>query len=128
MNGRYQRAKPQINLPVTFRVPANDEPHGVFSLSPHQQPFVVLGSGSEVSRALSVNVTRLAGLFGNASVGYQIRGAVEEVRDMEEILGEQAEGRIFFRENCSVATVTVPISNQVSSGRQQWQFGSFRMS
>ncbi|XP_029685938.1 LOW QUALITY PROTEIN: adhesion G-protein coupled receptor V1 [Takifugu rubripes] len=113
VEGGARLAQDPAFITTHIRVPANDEPHGVFSLSPHQQPFVVLGSGSEVSRALSMNVTRLAGLFGNASVGYQIRGAVEEVRDMEEILGEQAEGRIFFRENCSVTTVTVPISNQV---------------
>lgn len=104
-------------------MPANDEPHGLFSLSPHQQPFVVLGSGSEVSRALSINVTRLAGLFGNASVGYKIRGAVGEER---EILGEQAEGRIFFMENRTVATLTVPISNQVPGGQRQ--SGRFRRS
>lgn len=110
MSRRYQRAEPETHLPVTFRVPANDEPHGVFSLSPRQQPLVVLGSGSEVSRALSVNVTRLAGRFGNASVGYRVRGEVGE------ILGEQAEGRIFFMEDRSVATLSVPLSNQVSGG------------
>lgn len=107
MSRRYRRLEPKTQLPVTFRVPANDEPHGVFSLSPHQQPLVVLGSGSEVSRALSVNVTRLAGLFGNASVGYRVRGEVGE------ILGERAEGRIFFMEGRTVATLSVPLGNQV---------------
>lgn len=58
-------------------------------------------------------MTRLAGLFGNASVGYKISGTIEVI-DMKEILGDQAEGRIFFRENHSFTTVTVPISNQVS--------------
>lgn len=124
-NRHHQRAEPKIRPPAPFRVPANDEPHGVFTLSPHQQPLAVLGSGSEVSRALSVSVTRLAGLFGNASVGYEIRGARGEVGAMEEILGGQAEGRIFFRENRTVATVTVPISNQVSSGQEHRPFGSF---
>lgn len=94
-------------------MPANDEPHGVFFLSPHQQPVVVVGSGSEVTRALALNVTRLAGLFGNASVGYKISGDFEVAMDMREILGERAEGRIFFRENCVFTTVTVPINNQV---------------
>lgn len=60
-------------------------------------------------------MTRLAGLFGNASVGYKIRGAMGEER---ELLGEQAEGRIFFMENRTVATLTVPISNQVPGGQR----------
>lgn len=94
-------------------MPANDEPHGVFSLSPHQQPVVVVGSGSEVTRALALNVTRSAGLFGNASVGYKISGELKEAMDMKEILGEQTEGRIFFRENRVFTTVTVPINSQV---------------
>lgn len=98
---------------LIFRVSANDEPHGVFSLSPHQQAVVVDVSGSEVTRALALNVTRLAGLFGNASVGYKISGEIEEEMDMKEILGEQAEGRIFFREKHSFTTVTIPINNQV---------------
>lgn len=94
-------------------MPANDEPHGVFSLSAHQQPVVVVGSGSEVTRALALNVTRSAGLFGNASVGYKISGELKEAMDMKEILGEQTEGRIFFRENHVFTTVTVPINSQV---------------
>lgn len=72
-----------------------------------------MGSGSEVTRALALNVTRLAGLFGNASVGYRISGAIEELMDMKEIIGEQAEGRIHFRENHTFTIVTVPINNQV---------------
>uniref|UniRef100_A0A3P8WCF8 Adhesion G-protein coupled receptor V1 n=1 Tax=Cynoglossus semilaevis TaxID=244447 RepID=A0A3P8WCF8_CYNSE len=55
-------------LKAHIRVLANDDPHGVFSLNPEQQTIVVAGSGPEVSRALVVNLTRLAGLFGNASV------------------------------------------------------------
>lgn len=94
-------------------MPANDEPHGVFSLSPNQQPVVVVGSGSEVTRALAFNVTRSAGLFGNASVGYKISGELEKAMDIKEILGNQTERRIFFRENQVFSTVTVPINNQV---------------
>lgn len=94
-------------------MPANDEPHGVFSLSPHQQPVLVVGSGSEVTRTLALNVTRSAGLFGNASVEYKISGELEEGMDMKEVLGEQSEGRIFFRENHVFTTMNVPITNQV---------------
>ncbi|XP_040011455.1 adhesion G-protein coupled receptor V1 [Xiphias gladius] len=96
-----------------IRVRANDEPHGVFSLSPAQQSVVVVGSGSEATRALVMNVTRLAGLFGNASVGYKISGGIDEVMDIEEILGGQAQGRLFLREGQTFSTITVPISNQV---------------
>lgn len=92
---------------------ANDEPHGVFSLTPAQQSVVVVGSGSEVTRALVMNVTRLAGLFGNASVGYKISGGIDEVMDIEEILGGKAQGRLFLREGQTFSTITVPISNQV---------------
>ncbi|XP_041793349.1 adhesion G-protein coupled receptor V1 isoform X2 [Chelmon rostratus] len=96
-----------------IRVRANDEPHGIFSLSPEQQSIVVVGSGSEVTRALIMNVTRLAGLFGNASVGYRISGGIDEVMDIEEILGGQAAGRLFVREGQTFSTITVPISSQV---------------
>lgn len=72
-----------------------------------------MGSGSEVTRALVLNVTRLAGLFGNASVGYRISGRIDEVIDINEILGEQANGRLFMREGQPFSAVTVPISSQV---------------
>ncbi|XP_076586595.1 adhesion G-protein coupled receptor V1 isoform X2 [Chaetodon auriga] len=96
-----------------IRVRANDEPHGVFSLNPEQQSIVVMGSGSEVTRALVMNVTRLAGLFGNASVGYRISGGIDEVMAIEEILGGQAVGRLLLREGQTFSTITVPISSQV---------------
>ncbi|XP_074526084.1 adhesion G-protein coupled receptor V1 [Halichoeres trimaculatus] len=96
-----------------IRVPANDEPHGVFSLDPEQQSIVVVGSGSEVTRALIMNVTRLAGLFGNTSVGYRISGKIDDVLDMEEILGRKAEGKLLMREGQTFSTITVPISSQV---------------
>uniref|UniRef100_A0A3Q3GBS3 Adhesion G-protein coupled receptor V1 n=1 Tax=Labrus bergylta TaxID=56723 RepID=A0A3Q3GBS3_9LABR len=105
-------ANPNL-IRTRIRVLANDEPHGVFSLDPEQQSIVVVGSGSEVTRALILNVTRLAGLFGNASVGYRISGEMDEVMDMEEILGGQAEGRLLIREGQTLSTVTVPISSQV---------------
>ncbi|XP_075324846.1 adhesion G-protein coupled receptor V1 [Odontesthes bonariensis] len=105
-------ANPNL-IRTLIRVPANDEPHGVFSLNPEQQSIAIVGSGSEVTRALVLNVTRLAGLFGNASVGYRISGGVDEVMDIEEILGGQAEGRLLLREGQTFSTITVPISNQV---------------
>ncbi|KAK9522609.1 hypothetical protein VZT92_019059 [Zoarces viviparus] len=98
---------------ASIRVRANDEPHGVFSLNPDQQSIMIVGSESQVTRALVMNVTRLAGLFGNASVGYRISGGMDEVMDIKEILGGQAEGRLFLREGLTFSTITVPISSQV---------------
>lgn len=93
-------------------MPANDEPHGVFYLNPSHQSIVVMGSGSEVTRALIVNVTRLAGLFGNVSVGYKIRGA-DKVMDIQTMLGGRAEGRLFLTEGQMFNAITIPISSQV---------------
>lgn len=70
-------------------------------------------SGSEVSRTLVLNVTRLAGLFGNATVGYRVSGGIDEVMDIKEILGGQAEGKLLFREGQTFGTVTMLISSQV---------------
>lgn len=58
-------------------------------------------------------MTRSAGLFGNASVGYKISGELEDAFDMKEILGEQTEGTIFFPENQVFTTLIVPINKQV---------------
>ncbi|KAM3842448.1 adhesion G-protein coupled receptor V1-like, partial [Diretmus argenteus] len=96
-----------------IRVHANDEPHGVFALNPEHQSIMVVGEGSEVSRVLVLNVTRLAGLFGNASVGYRIAGGIDGGMDVEELLGGEAEGRVLLRDGETFATVSVLISNQV---------------
>ncbi|XP_036069486.1 adhesion G-protein coupled receptor V1 isoform X2 [Oryzias melastigma] len=96
-----------------IRVPANDDPHGVFSLNTEQQSVVVVGSGLNVTRAVVINVTRLAGLFGNASVSYRITGGPDDMMDIEEILGGQAVGSLFMREGQTFSTITVPISSQV---------------
>lgn len=94
-------------------MPANDEPHGVFSLNPEQQAVVVVGSVSQLSRALVVNVTRLAGLFGNASVGYKISGRGTEEMDIHDTLGGRAEGRLLMIEGQPFGQITLPISSEV---------------
>ncbi|XP_070760191.1 adhesion G-protein coupled receptor V1 [Enoplosus armatus] len=105
-------ANPNL-IRTRIRVPANDEPHGVFSLNPEQQFIMVVGSGSEITRVLVMNVTRLAGLFGNTSVAYRISGGIDEMMDIGEILGGQAEGMLFLREGQTFSTIIVPISSQV---------------
>ncbi|XP_014844179.1 PREDICTED: G-protein coupled receptor 98 isoform X1 [Poecilia mexicana] len=104
-------ANPDL-IRTQIRVPANDDPHGVFSLDSGQQAVVVVGSGSLLTRALVVNVTRLAGLFGNASVGYKIRGRGTELMDIQEMLGGRAEGRLLMVEGQPYSQITVPISSQ----------------
>lgn len=94
-------------------MPANDEPHGVFSLNPELQSVVVEVSGSQVTRALLVNVSRFEGLYGNASVGYKISGRGSEMMDIQDILGGQAEGRLLMVEGQSFSQITIPISSQV---------------
>lgn len=112
---------------LNFRALANDEPHGVFTLNPEQQSIMVVGLGSEVTRALVMNVTRLAGLFGNASVGYRISGGIDEVMDIGEILGGQAEGRLFLREGQAFGTITVPISSRVRMSTPLHVLGKLRL-
>lgn len=65
-----------------------------------------------------VNLTRLAGLFGNASVGYKITGMTNEVMDIEDILGGHFEGRVFMIEGERFVSLTLPISSQVSKKRK----------
>ncbi|XP_076021271.1 adhesion G-protein coupled receptor V1 [Genypterus blacodes] len=105
-------ANPNL-ISTRIRVPANDEPHGVFALNPEQQSIAVVGEGSEVNRVLVLNVTRLAGLFGNASVGYRITGGIEGGVAMEEILEGGGEGRVLLREGETFSTVAVLIRSQV---------------
>uniref|UniRef100_A0A3Q2DXJ8 Adhesion G-protein coupled receptor V1 n=1 Tax=Cyprinodon variegatus TaxID=28743 RepID=A0A3Q2DXJ8_CYPVA len=105
-------ANPDL-IRTQIRVPANDEPHGVFSLNPELQSVVVEVSGSQVTRALLVNVSRFEGLYGNASVGYKISGRGSEMMDIQDILGGQAEGRLLMVEGQSFSQITIPISSQV---------------
>ncbi|XP_054629148.1 adhesion G-protein coupled receptor V1 isoform X2 [Dunckerocampus dactyliophorus] len=100
-------------LRTHIRVYANDEPHGVFSLNPGQQSVVVEGLGLEPRRVLIMNATRLAGLFGNVSVGYRITDGTEGVMDIEVFVGGQAEGQLLFTDGQAFSVVTLPISNQV---------------
>ncbi|XP_062310079.1 adhesion G-protein coupled receptor V1 [Osmerus eperlanus] len=95
---------------IRLRVRANDEPHGVFALEAGGQAVRVEVKGSEVSRALVLNVTRQAGAFGNASVAYRVGGAGPEAQGL---LGERAVGRVLVREGETYTAVSLPISSQV---------------
>ncbi|XP_040275580.1 adhesion G-protein coupled receptor V1 [Bufo bufo] len=91
---------------VWFTVLANDDPYGVFVLDPTSQSIIV---HSDMGRYVQVNVTRLAGTFGNVTVQYQISlGKLEKVN-----LTETIEGNVLIQDGASFGVGTVPISSQV---------------
>ncbi|XP_055742122.1 adhesion G-protein coupled receptor V1 isoform X1 [Salvelinus fontinalis] len=94
-----------------LRVRANDEPHGLFGLEAEQQAVVVAGMGAALGRLLTLKVTRQAGAFGNASVGYRI--STGPGLDGQELLGEAAVGRALVKDGEDSASVYVPINSQV---------------
>ncbi|CAB1321522.1 unnamed protein product [Coregonus sp. 'balchen'] len=94
-----------------LRVRANDEPHGLFGLEAEQQAVVVAGMGAGLRRLLTLNVTRQAGAFGNASVGYRI--STGPGLDGQELLGEAAVGRALVKDGEDSASVSVTINSEV---------------
>uniref|UniRef100_A0A8C7IVD8 Adhesion G-protein coupled receptor V1 n=1 Tax=Oncorhynchus kisutch TaxID=8019 RepID=A0A8C7IVD8_ONCKI len=99
-----------------LRVRANDEPHGLFGLDVEQQAVVVAGMGAGLGRLLTLKVTRQAGAFGNASVGYRI--STGPGLDGQELLGEAAVGRALVKDGEDSASVHVPINSLV---RDHWE-------
>ncbi|KAM3940659.1 adhesion G-protein coupled receptor V1 isoform 2-T2 [Leptodactylus fuscus] len=91
---------------VWFTVLANDDPHGVFVLDPESQTIIV---NSDMGRYVQVNVTRLAGTFGNVTVQYQISFGKSE----QDNLTETIEGSVLIPDGASYGVSTVPIDNQV---------------
>ncbi|XP_075693474.1 adhesion G-protein coupled receptor V1 [Rhinoderma darwinii] len=91
---------------VWFTVLANDDPHGVFILDPASQSIFV---NSDMGRYVQVNVTRLAGTFGNVTAQYQIFLGKSEQYNLTETI----EGNVLIRDGASYGVSTVPINNQV---------------
>ncbi|KAM4707152.1 adhesion G-protein coupled receptor V1 [Discoglossus pictus] len=89
-----------------FTVLANDEPHGVFTVYSASQTIVV---DSDLGRLVQVNVTRLAGTFGDVTVEYQISIGIREPENVTETLT----GSVLIRDGASYGVSTVPVSNQV---------------
>lgn len=89
---------------------------------------MIVESESQITRVLVMNVTRLAGLFGDTIVSYRISGGIDEVMDIREILRGQDEGTLTFREGQTFSTISVPISSQVRiSMLLQRQTNSFKI-
>ncbi|XP_069483725.1 adhesion G-protein coupled receptor V1 isoform X2 [Ambystoma mexicanum] len=85
---------------------ANDDPHGVFVLYSRRQAIFV---GADLSRYIQINITRLAGAFGNVSAEYRISSGNQE----QKILTEKTVGRVFIKGGAGYEVDTVPISSQV---------------
>ncbi|XP_061116243.1 adhesion G-protein coupled receptor V1 [Conger conger] len=96
---------------VRIRVPANDEPHGVFALYRHLQTVTV--SSSDRSRHFALNVTRLAGAFGNVSVEYRISSDVPGSGLNQDFMVDAVFGNLLVKDGESFTSATVPISSQV---------------
>ncbi|KAJ8285558.1 hypothetical protein GJAV_G00028220 [Gymnothorax javanicus] len=79
-----------------IRVPANDEPHGVFALHRHLQAVVV--NESNRSRYIALNVTRQAGAFGNVSVEYRIAADVAGLSLRQDSLVDAVLGNLLVRD------------------------------
>ncbi|XP_026994314.2 adhesion G-protein coupled receptor V1 isoform X1 [Tachysurus fulvidraco] len=92
---------------VRLRVRANDEPHGVFALFTEQQKLLV--NATDRSRYLALNISRLAGTFGNVSVEYQISYPTPGQSFTE----DRSTGRTVVKDGEKSASITVPVSTQV---------------
>ncbi|XP_036619299.1 adhesion G-protein coupled receptor V1 [Trichosurus vulpecula] len=91
---------------TSFSVPANDDPHGVFALYAHWQSVVVEQS---LNRYIRINVTRLAGTFGDVAVRYRILPNSQD----QAIVTERTEGHLIIRDGTNYKVDTVPIINQM---------------
>ncbi|XP_075069096.1 adhesion G-protein coupled receptor V1 [Mixophyes fleayi] len=89
-----------------FTVLANDDPHGVFFLDPASQTIIV---DSDLGRYVQVNVTRLAGTFGNVTVEYQVSfGQSEQENQTRTVVWKG-----LIPDGASYGVSAVPISSQV---------------
>ncbi|XP_006885449.1 PREDICTED: G-protein coupled receptor 98-like [Elephantulus edwardii] len=89
-----------------FAVFANDDPHGIFALYSNHQSILI---GQNLSRYIQINVTRLAGTFGDVAVGFRISSDFEE----QPIVTENEERQLVVKDGATYKVDTVPIKNQV---------------
>ncbi|XP_015216090.2 adhesion G-protein coupled receptor V1 isoform X1 [Lepisosteus oculatus] len=88
-----------------FSVKANDEPHGVFAIYPGLQSVTV---GRDLGREISLNVSRHAGTFGNATVEYKITANGQG----QNFFMDTVLGNLLVKDGASFGSSAVPISNQ----------------
>ncbi|KAF3821827.1 hypothetical protein GH733_009869, partial [Mirounga leonina] len=89
-----------------FSVSANDDPHGVFALySDYQSLFI----GQNLSRFIQINVTRLAGTFGDVAVGFRISSDQKE----RPVFTENVERQLVVKDGARYKVDMVPVRSQV---------------
>uniref|UniRef100_A0A452QT71 Calx-beta domain-containing protein n=1 Tax=Ursus americanus TaxID=9643 RepID=A0A452QT71_URSAM len=89
-----------------FSVSANDDPHGVFALySDYQSVFI----GQNLSRFIQINVTRLAGTFGDVAVGFRISSDQKE----PPVVTENVERQLVVKDGARYKVDVVPVRSQV---------------
>ncbi|PNI73010.1 ADGRV1 isoform 12 [Pan troglodytes] len=89
-----------------FSVYANDDPHGVFALYSDRQSILI---GQNLIRSIHINITRLAGTFGDVAVGLRISSDHKE----QPIVTENAERQLVVKDGATYKVDVVPIKNQV---------------
>ncbi|XDC76153.1 hypothetical protein R6Z07F_007326 [Ovis aries] len=91
---------------IRLSVPANDDPHGIFALySDHQSVLI----GQNLRRLLQINVTRLAGTFGDVAVRYRISSDSKA----QSVVTENAERQLVVRDGTRYKVDSVPVQGQV---------------
>ncbi|KAI4570105.1 hypothetical protein MJT46_007399 [Ovis ammon polii x Ovis aries] len=91
---------------IRLSVPANDDPHGIFALySDHQSVLI----GQNLRRLLQINVTRLAGTFGDVAVRYRISSD----SNAQSVVTENAERQLVVRDGTRYKVDSVPVQGQV---------------
>uniref|UniRef100_A0A2K5BZQ4 Adhesion G-protein coupled receptor V1 n=1 Tax=Aotus nancymaae TaxID=37293 RepID=A0A2K5BZQ4_AOTNA len=89
-----------------FSVYANDDPHGVFALYSDRQSILI---GQNLIRSIQINITRLAGTFGDVAIGLRISSDHKE----QPIVTESAERQLVVKDGATYKVDMVPIKNQV---------------
>ncbi|XP_051028356.1 adhesion G-protein coupled receptor V1 [Acomys russatus] len=90
-----------------FSVSGNDDPHGVFALrSEHQS--VLLGQ-KNLFRSIQINVTRLAGMFGDVAVRVQILSDNKE----DPFATDDGERELVIQDGAGYKVDVVPLKRQV---------------
>ncbi|XP_004678196.1 PREDICTED: G-protein coupled receptor 98 [Condylura cristata] len=91
---------------IRFSVFANDDPHGVFALYSDHQSILI---GQNLSRSIQINVTRLAGTFGDVAVGFRISSDQEK----QPVVTESTEGQLVVKDGTRYKVDIVSIKSQV---------------
>ncbi|XP_008827569.1 adhesion G-protein coupled receptor V1 [Nannospalax galili] len=85
-----------------FSVSANDDPHGIFALYSDHQSILI---EQNLIRSIQINITRLAGTFGDVAVRFQILSDLKE----EPVASEYAERQLVVKDGSRYKMDLVPL-------------------